>query len=102
MTIEARPSFTPGPWQWCHYNGRPRVAASSRNIADILMTNRRVDGSDANADANLIAAAPEMYEALKMAKSALDELVTSEFATGAIFEAYEFADAALAKAEGKR
>lgn len=67
--------FTPGPWRWMEnkYRGGYSGLCGAENIA-VLFPNSCNDGDDGDAwfedfpseaDANLIAAAPEMYEALQ-------------------------------------
>ncbi len=90
--------FTPGPWFVCGDPGFESQteswregltigsAAHGTRVCDV--TTLRVD-HQAKADARLIAAAPEMYEALKYAR-----LIATTREAAAIF------DAALSKAEG--
>lgn len=51
---------TPGPWELAT---RARIT-TAENKADVCMTNIRLDEADANA--RLIAAAPELMEALEL------------------------------------
>jgi hypothetical protein len=80
------PSFTPEPWEIRSANGGRVISIKSGlvSIARISVTN-----IDAEANACLIAAAPELLAALK------------EFLLGGTPGMYERATAAIAKAEGR-
>ena len=83
---------TPGPWEW----QRP----FSRNLAKCLSGGGRpllrcIDVSDANA--NLIAAAPMMYEALKQIEPILTRMYGPQAAE---LPPMQIVRAAIAKAEG--
>lgn len=82
--------FTPGPWEkkdyWKH--GHPTIACGDGyGIALVLYDD------DSEANAHLIAAAPELYESLEAALSQLDS-----YACGDVIAA---AEKALAKARGE-
>ena len=56
------PKFTPGPWKWLHYpDGRKLLAALSRAVVHCPDAPIGMD----EADAHLIAAAPDLYAALR-------------------------------------
>lgn len=59
--------FTPGPWSWWTSNSMKRLSAG-RSDGNVLHAYRCSDGvadvSVSDADAHLIAAAPELYEAV--------------------------------------
>ena len=104
--------WTPGPWQVGYdskiapdakeYNRHPIVGCIDRHapdprfprmqIADIITRRESSDGPiETDANANLIAAAPELYEALEAMR----------YARGSWLEISSKADAALAKARGE-
>lgn len=88
--------FTPGPWDvYVGDDESIRIVTDERRICDVTIYLDEVDG----ANAHLIAAAPDMYEALK----ALRALVgTTEADWQSLYEySKKLADAAIAKAEGK-
>jgi hypothetical protein len=59
---------TPGPWQSCNYDGRCRVIlGDDLRIAVVLG-----DHDESAANARLIAAAPDLLEALELWLSAAD------------------------------
>ena len=82
---------TPGPWQ-CDRSMRYRIVINSEraNVATIPYLDR-----EAQANAELIAAAPELLEALRLC---LDDLRMTAHCTTRGMEA---ARAAIAKAEGR-
>lgn len=95
---------TPGPW--AHRNGR--IFAADRENLTIAHVARAADGDYSPANGDLIAAAPDMYEALKLALKALDEIghemTVGERYTNAgqyLIDALPPCTTALAKAEGK-
>lgn len=114
-----RAAHTPGPW---HRNIKPAskypVVWAGRNthVAMVVRGAPPRSGSgetmpDAEMEANidLIAAAPEMYEALKLAQSAMEHMgnvlngmdaVTAEDVALAT-PAFEAVDSAIVKAEGR-
>lgn len=96
-----KPKFTPGPWHYYTFGGTeaivfaPLVEKVSQPVAKV-----GYERPDFEANAHLISAAPEMYEALK----GLRELVQRE--VSGIDKRYwnssiVAADKALAKAEGR-
>jgi hypothetical protein len=87
--------FTPGPWikrgkGTIETNGGAEVAS----VMDGQMLDR-VDRETQEANANLIAAAPELYEAIKELLYALQD--DENWRTSGV---YEDAESALAKARG--
>ena len=91
--------FTAGPWEVNTLAGRPNreVFASDQGICDCGIYGGEADEIEANTA--LIAAAPEMYEALKEAKEFIEnqQLPDSEWS-----RALDVCVAALAKAEGRQ
>ena len=97
-------AFTPGPWEpipkgesscktvWCKRHLIAEVASG-----DWSDNHQAIDRSVAAANANLIAAAPDMYEALK---AVLENLYTP-ISSSSLDRAENMTNAALAKAEGR-
>ena len=86
---------TPGPWYARH---SPLVRVYPRGgIKPVcgIHRNRAADNREAFANANLIAAAPEMYESLKLARNVILEDPEHAVLLSKI-------DEALAKAEGEK
>lgn len=86
---------TPGPWDYGEDRlGRKRVFAQNREIVRALSRhgNRTLSKTERDANANLIAAAPELLAMLKMAQLWLD--VDGRYDMQGI-------NAAIAKAEGR-
>lgn len=119
------PKFTPGPWLAAaapsSVVGWPVVAQTGRAIASVAYLGiepnkdrpqRKAFNAESMANAHLIAAAPELYEALKRAHDMLQS-VAGDIEDGgsldslrgkyvlAILGARDAAYAALAKAEGR-
>lgn len=82
-----QPKWTPGPWSR-HFKTGTVKGPEGNTVADCRYKNGRND-------ANLIAAAPEMYEALA---ALIDEI--DDCAQPSDWDAYVPARAALAKARG--
>lgn len=116
MTTETRPSFTPGPW---HHEQKPLwphdvvvFANDGYTVARWAMEkfNREEDNEGdravreyTEANARLIAAAPEMYEALRDLKAAyVDHLRNEQSHARGDDEIADRARAALAKADGSK
>ncbi|WP_186055718.1 hypothetical protein [Burkholderia gladioli] len=96
---ESKQQWTPGPWElevngWDNqvvYGNDPRVSGKRRFIAEVSLYH---DG--ANANAKLIAAAPELVEALRRTLQLLTDMGAPEEPEDA--KVLEAARAALAKA----
>ena len=89
------PTFTPGPW---HVANGVQVRSERDQIAKVWM----MRNGEGNANARLIAAAPELYEALQLALLGLDAYCVEKgplFLASAL--AADKARAALAKARGE-
>ena len=102
-------NFTPGPWRV--YASHPSVYADGQGSIAILSTRNGFQKgtsprgkSQAIADANLMAAAPEMYEALRVLAEKFPILLAGLGNSPDVVESNIYvknAVAALAKAEGK-
>lgn len=97
---------TPGPWNYDRSGYSLYVNSGRELVTALSMDGKRLETSEANA--RLIAAAPDLLEALKEATSALEwrwERVANRAAPvheTAIQEAYNQARAAIAKATGEK
>ena len=92
------PKHTPGPWG---YDGAYDVVMRDDVGAWIACVNfEHVDEEQAVADAHLIAAAPEMLEALKRLRAVATQSLDIDLIDGGL-DALAEVDAAIAKAEGR-
>ena len=83
---------TPGPWEVRKTaSGNPFIYAGQLNVAGVAMVRAGVDSATAEANARLIAAAPELLEALIQAVAWIEGEIT---AVNALSKAH----AAIAKA----
>lgn len=93
-------AHTPGPWTTqATEHGITVYSTAGRDVADVLSDG----GSEAIADARLIAAAPELLEALRRAEAAIKYAVAaanSEADYVRICEIQDAVSAAIAKATG--
>jgi len=95
------PEFTPGPWKAVKWVGGPRYITAQHMVIAVISV--RDEPEQGAADANLIAAAPEMYEALWLVTRAHDSFKTfmgQHWDGDPLADACEVARAALAKATG--
>jgi hypothetical protein len=99
--VSAAAKFTPGPWHVHGANGNV-VYAPDGWIADVRAGTKGSHGPAAQANANLIAAAPDLYAACKalIAYQESEEEWSILVATKAYESAVAMARAAIAKAEG--
>lgn len=111
MTSEKRPTFTPGPWtamrninpeageEWV----RDICADDGDALPSIIEGAYFVCSTDEENEANarLIAAAPEMYEALRRLEKFTTEFLEEVPVGTNNIDALRLARAALAKAEGR-
>lgn len=113
------PKFTPGPWEicWSTYNGRRckfEITASPHgSVRPLADTRWKSDLSEAEseelvANAHLMVAAPELYEALRAALVRLHEMDSAHQKEAERMECgytglpeVRLAEAALSKAEGR-
>lgn len=98
------PKWTPGPWRWQNQQDicRSRLIGAHGEVLDHSayegMWFARYDDDEDAANANLIAAAPELYEALD---NMLSEIRAFEASSDAVFGSTFLAEAAMAKARGE-
>lgn len=57
--------FTPGKWEAVRDEKNERWQIQESDVNGLVLVEHTFDGEEAEANANLIAAAPDMYEALK-------------------------------------
>lgn len=93
------PQFTPGPWE---INGSDHgfvIATEGHSLAAVWPESLRGRKFDAKANAFLIAAAPELYEALKWALENIQGMIDEDDIPSFVIR--DQARAALAKARGE-
>lgn len=103
-------SFTPGPWKATPtLHGEFEITAADRDDASapwyvaVAMADCGFPQSQSEANAHLIAAAPDLYEALKLALECIAycRKAHKDAQSGEGFPVEIILDAALAKAEGR-
>ncbi len=93
---------TPGPWKRSTKGrGNDIFTKSTFRVGPIATTFARNDSREQEANACLIAAAPELLEALKLLQDAWDVMMEYGTEPDEGLEIFEAADAAIAKAEGQ-
>ena len=101
--------FTPGPWVVTEHSAGMICVAGPNNKDLCAVGYNRTEGRNDVANANLIAAAPAMYEALKALHSVLDQRMPdgrtlNQHLSREVFECFYgpaiAARVAIAKAEG--
>jgi hypothetical protein len=95
--------FTPGPWT-CDEDDKQYVIGEGQSKYRTHVGTVYADDTDpkeAKANAHLIAAAPDMYEALQLVVGIRAHLRVSGVDFVDAGKAYDAAEAALAKAEGR-
>jgi len=94
-------NHTPGPWQTFPPNDPTEVKAihgsPGMEVCDLIPVIRLGPGYKRIANAHLIAAAPEMYEALKKVKDHIKTIFPDSFEMSGV---WTLVDSALTKAEG--
>lgn len=100
----SEPKWTPGPWEYAaDKRGTGRVFAGSHEIVKAMASHgqRRLGFRERTANNHLIAAAPELFEALEalLAQAILHDL---EDESHACETAIRTAEAAIAKAKGEQ
>jgi hypothetical protein len=99
-------NHTPGPWaiEWDHYNNRPEFIRSfvdddwGGEMQDIVEMSDEGNDSETLANANLIAAAPDMLYALKFLLADY-QAIGGAMRTGSTIPS-DYAEEAIKKAEG--
>lgn len=89
-------SHTPGPWSWWTSNSHKRLTAEGKQDGGVLSAvsaSGHADVRVSEQDARLIAAAPDLLEALQFVMSATGEQLST---------AFEQAQVAIAKATGEQ
>lgn len=91
-------SYTPGPWQAIEFSSpRGSYYVVNENNGDLIFGAGR---SICEANAHLIAAAPELLDALRDTVQALKGYVEDDGGPEWVYKALDEAKAAIAKAEG--
>ena len=101
--MSAAPKFTPAPWHVRTGDEAKTVYAvtpADEELPICTAHHQYVEDAEYDANASLIAAAPELYEALEAIERAIHD--RNYFAIESAFDAGGFARAALAKARGDR
>jgi hypothetical protein len=99
--------FTPGPWdvyQTAILSGEVYQVFAPKSKSRHWIANVQIDAGkdgDGKANANLIAAAPDLYEALKAIVDCHEIGSTQEEFCEQVYDFIEEAKTALAKAEGR-
>jgi hypothetical protein len=91
-TEKSEVKWSPGPW-WVVVDENEVMSSNGGNIADCWSAFAGIDDDEATANAHLIAAAPDLYEALAEAADPLSGYLCGP--------ALDRARAALAKARGE-
>jgi len=94
MTTQIQEKHTPGPWKV----GGTRITVYTQDGLTIA-TAKRYDGLDAEANAQLIAAAPELLKACKSVIQWYEDSGNTDPAIGSV-ELWSQCKKAIAKAEG--
>jgi hypothetical protein len=108
----SKAKFTPGPWKvnvgFRTYDGSFAVTAPDSDIAFVTFHGKakrgeawHTDDPEGLANANLIAAATELYEALELGLRLLENMTSDDFSKGADKPFRDAARAALAKADSQ-
>ena len=102
----SEPKFTPGPWFSVaklsgseNHRGFKICGDDGWALADIQPVDE--DGIEGRANANLIAAAPELYEALVKLRDYANDSDDYKFGTILTSLVFDIAEAALAKSRGE-
>jgi hypothetical protein len=90
--------FTPGPWQWVNDDDIEQAEHPFASVAEVVRIFQDEDRSQRNANARLIAAAPELYAKLEGLLEYVRLFCADSSPTDA---AVADAVAALAKARGE-
>ena len=95
---------TKGPWKYIGWDGQMEIRTEDNKETGIAFLGNTEDGAIPNAktraNAHLIAAAPELLEALKRAKSFIDEVEADSDDLRIAPEYYDEIFNAINKAEG--
>ena len=96
-------SFTPGPWAFAKYSAKRFGLGQKGNGAFFFLqcVNDSADDPQARADARLIAAAPDLLEALRRIEEYWNQDQNETAMADACWHAINTARAAIAKATGE-
>lgn len=105
--MDERPKHTPGPWRWEYSDEEcTRPIALAGPGKDVILASEDATGPRAyvsEADARLIAAAPDLYAACKASMTAIRETIRRPMGVqpDSATEALDLIATALDKAEGR-
>lgn len=95
----ARKTHTPGPWRWNHFPDNESYLEDSHSASVIEGSIVTADNEEREANARLIAAAPDLLEA---ARYVIEDAVSDMPATARVTKiSLDALRAAIAKAEGR-
>ena len=112
-TTQDKKRHTPGPWHVgagngegsiFAENGRTRLEIGGTTLHPIAQMGRGWDEEEDEANARLVAAAPELLEALRWFADELPSIIRTHCPLGipmSVSKAHDIACAAIAKAEGR-
>lgn len=103
-------NYTKGPWHWDsdpvkgdpHNRVRYRVCALGKTVTQVYYSSYEGGLTNAEADARLIAAAPDMYEALYLCEASLTEMERDGRVWACDIKALHAARTALSRALGEK
>ncbi len=95
--MKTKTTHTPSPWEVEYFTVRS-TSPYYRNVCEVAISQTGVNREESEANARLIAAAPELLE---VSKRALAELEDCEIQEQSIIEAAQLLRAAIVKVEGK-
>lgn len=99
MATDKTSKHTPGPWKQAADNKGLILDSQNKTIAQCFSVNTTSPGDEVEANIPLIAAAPELLEALKLLyRRAQEAGIGNDFWPS---DGFESAERAIAKAEGK-
>ena len=96
-----KPTHTPGPWRYAHDGGTTAyiVESDGTSVAKLSVTENSTAHSGLEANARLMAAAPDLLEALQYCRQKIAYMTThGEWHSPG--RAIEIADAAITRATG--
>jgi len=96
---ETKPKFTPGPWTVSGIKGYSAIWSDNTHIATINVDHEPTTLASDEANAALIAAAPDLYKAIEKSIDLLNEILPLN--TNNINHAHAELTAALEKARGE-
>ena len=93
---------TPGPWKTSNMAPGIVYAETGGKRDELVCTAYRRDNDEHNANARLIASAPDLLSALEMAVATIERIAPKHGPFSSVDGTLSVASAAIAKAEGRR